>query len=96
MRHLIPKLRHGAVGLAAACLVLLPGAAAFAGTTTTPLPHKVGGAMFNPNTPRAAAKRPAGMAAAPVLPASVDLRANMPAVGNQGQVGSWSGRSRTG
>jgi hypothetical protein len=85
MRLHLPKLRHGLVGLVAVCAVVLPGTTAFAQSSPGPLAHPVGGFLASGARVSAARQhvfRPR------TLPASVDLRADMPAVGDQGQVGS--------
>jgi hypothetical protein len=80
-----PRLRYSLIGLVAVCAIVLPGTAALAAPTPGPLPHKVGGFIASGARVSAAKQhvfRPR------TLPTSADLRANMPAVGDQGQVGS--------
>ncbi|MET7419262.1 IPT/TIG domain-containing protein [Dactylosporangium sp. NPDC005555] len=79
----IVRTAFGLLMAAGGTLVAVTPAAA-AATTPTVLPHAVGG--FAAPTTRVDAKSKIGAAAA--LPDSATLKANLPAVGDQGQIGS--------
>src|SRR5438477_2215655 len=91
MRQIPRVVVHTTLALFAAVTGAVTGAPAFAAAPAPVPQHRAGGAL--PSTAKVAAGSRMGASALEAVPASASLRASMPPVGDQGQIGScvaWS------
>jgi hypothetical protein len=86
MRQIPRTVVRTTLALLVAATGAVTAAPAFAAAPAPVPPHRAGGAL--PSTAKVAASPRMGASAAAAVPASADLRASMPPVGDQGQIGS--------